>query len=108
MAFATASASLHTPEEFDRLGFTPIPLSASGTGKAPSRKDWQRKTFLPSDWRPGEGIGLRTGHQRDGTYLNVVDIDHHPEQGIDAAAYYQALLAQLPPALIQQLFTARS
>ncbi len=97
-----------TPETAIALGFSPIPLRASGDRKAPRPEEWQRRDFEPDDWRPGESVGLRTGRQRDGTYLYFADYDHKPERGVDAPTYYAAALARLSEPTRCRVFTCYS
>ncbi|PLS80215.1 MAG: hypothetical protein CYG59_09190, partial [Chloroflexi bacterium] len=65
------------------------------------------RTFAPSDWRAGEGVGLRCGRQADGSYLLVADYDGHSSDQ-DAVAAFNAALIALPVGIRQKLFTAIS
>ncbi len=97
-----------TPADALALGLTPIPLRASGERKAPRPDGWERGSFDPAEWHPGESVGLRCGLQRDGSYLVVLDYDHRPELGIDAPALFESALARIPEQLRARLFTALS
>ncbi len=91
-------------------GLTPLPLIASDDPKRrkrPRAEAWQSRTFKPSDWRPGEGIGLRLGKQPNGLHLYCLDIDSHTDKQ-DAPAYLRGILNIIPRTLADRLFTARS
>lgn len=106
--------------ELAALGFVTIPLRASADPKErkiPAAEAWQRRTFSATDWKPGQGVGVRCGPLRGpqegtrvcggvGLRLVVPDFDQHtPEQrGREA---YERTLATLPPELASRL-TARA
>ncbi|HSH83381.1 MAG TPA: hypothetical protein VLA19_33020 [Herpetosiphonaceae bacterium] len=97
-----------SPAQAIELGLTPIPLSSFGDRKKPARNEWQKEQFSPDDWKAGESVGLRTGLQRDGTYLYCLDYDHRPEQDIDAPSLFAADWRRIPEATRAKLTTAKS
>ncbi len=105
-----AATAFITPQQALDMGYMPIPLRNNGSAnarKAPARENWQRRTFAASEWKAGEGVGLRLGRQQDGSYAYCLDLDSHNDMQ-DAEHFLHTALNALPPDLSARLFLARS
>lgn len=106
MTAAPRPASTIRPSDVTGWGFQPIPLRVGDKAPRPD-KGWNTRRYQPGDWREGEGVGIRTGRQPDGTFFYIADLDSH-KPGQDAPAALRAILDYIPLQLQQKLFGARS
>lgn len=102
----TTSYRMPSVAQYMEWGYTPIPLRA-GT-KIPRVKNWT--TIAPSVdmFRPSDTIGIRCGDFVHNGYLTPLDLDHKPDQGVNAAQTLKELWEKLPVSAQDKIFICES